>query len=144
MERLPGHNNTELAISPALDKVPPASSTAGMAEGIQSKMLFDILQAITQSRANDIAALLDGMGVNPRSPPSQALTQPVTHMIHPSRLHDLRKFLNNDSASFKDPQQALALELIRGKEPSLLVIGPTGAKRCVVLSFNLSDLNNVS
>ena len=138
MERLPGHNNTELAISPALDKVPRASPAESMAEG--SKMLSDILQAITQSRANDIAALLDSMGVNPQSAPSRALTQPVTHMIHPSRLHDLRKFLNNDSASFKDPQQALALELIRGKEPSLLVIGPTGAKHLHSLFVQPSDL----
>ena len=46
--------------------------------------------------------------------------------MHPSRLRDLRTFLKDDSATFKDPQQSLALELIRGKEPSLLVIGPTG------------------
>jgi hypothetical protein len=47
-------------------------------------------------------------------------------MMHPSRLHDLCTFLKNDSALFKNPQQALALELISGKEPSLLVIGLTG------------------
>jgi hypothetical protein len=86
-------------------------------------MLPDILETISQSRANDLACLLGSMGMDPQSPPSRPL---VTHMMHPSRLHDLRTFLKNDSASFKDPQQALALELIRGKEPSLLVIGPTG------------------
>jgi len=45
------------------------------------------------------------------------------HRLHPSRLYDLRTFLRNDSATFKDPQQALALKLICGKEPSLLLIG---------------------
>jgi hypothetical protein len=129
MSHLPGQTNREPAISPSLEKVPPVSSTESIAEGIERKILPDILQAITQSRANDLAALLNSLGINPQSPPSRALTQPVTHTLHPSRLQDLRKFLKNDSASFKDPQQALALELIRGREPSLLVIGPTGMKR---------------
>jgi hypothetical protein len=53
-------------------------------EEIKRKILPDVLQAITQSRANDFAYLLQNAGVNLSSPPSQALTQPVTHMIHPS------------------------------------------------------------
>ena len=101
-------------------------STRDIAEEVKKRILPDILETISQSRANDLACLLDGMGMNPQSSQSRPLMQPVTHMMHPSRLHDLRTFLKNDSASFKDPQQALALELIRGKEPSLLVIGPTG------------------
>lgn len=103
-----------------------SSSTADIAEVVKKKILPDILQAISQSRANDVAHLLDNIGMNLQSPPSRALLQPVTHMMHPSRLRDLRIFLNNDSASFKHPHQAQALELIRGKEPSLLVIAPTG------------------
>ena len=103
-----------------------SAALADIAEEVKRRLLPSVLQAISQSRANDLACLLSGMGVNPQSPPSRALTQPVTHMMHPSRLRDLRTFLRNDSASFKDPQQALALELIRGKEPSLLVVGPTG------------------
>lgn len=101
-------------------------SSVDIAEEVKRMILPDILQAITQSRANDISHLLDSLGINLQSPPSRALTQPVTHIMHPSRLRDLQIFLKNDSASFKHPQQALALELIRGKEPSLLVIGPTG------------------
>jgi hypothetical protein len=108
-------------------------SATDLAEEVKRRILPDILETISQSRANDLACLLDGMGMNPQSPPSQALMQPVMHMMHPSGLHDLRTFLKNNSASFKDPQQALALELIRGKEPSLLVIGPTGMEYFYIL-----------
>jgi hypothetical protein len=103
-------------------------SSTDIAEEVKSRILPDILQAVSQSRANDMACLLNGLGVNVQSPPSEGLTQPVTHMMHPSRLRDLRAFLKDDSATFKDPQQSLALELIRGKEPSLLVVGPTGVE----------------
>jgi hypothetical protein len=113
-------------ISPAADSVSAGPSTVDITEEVKRKILPDVLQAISQSRANDFAYLLESAGVNLSSHPSRALTQPVMHMMYPSRLRDLRTFLNNDSASFKDPQQALALELIRAKEPS--VIGPTGMK----------------
>jgi hypothetical protein len=113
-------------ISPAVDGGSAGPSTVDITEDVKRKILPDVLQAISQSRANDFAYLLESVGLNLSSPPSPALTQPVTHTMHPSRLRDLRTFLNNDSASFKNPQQALALELIRAKEPSLLVIGPTG------------------
>ena len=103
-------------------------SAMDIAEEVKRKIFPDILQAVTQSRANDLACLLSSLGMNVQSPPSQGLTQPVTHMMHPSRLRDLRAFLNDKSATFKDPQQSLALELIRGKEPSLLIIGPTGVE----------------
>jgi len=109
-------------------------SAADIAEEVKRTILPDVLQAVSQSRANDLACLLDSLGMNLESPPSQALTQPVTHMMHPSRLRDLRMFLKDDSATFKDPQQSLALELIRGKEPSLLVVGPTGMG-CVTFPF---------
>ena len=108
-------------------------SAADIVEEVKKSLLPSIMQTISQSRANDLACLLSGMGMNPQSPPSLALTQPVTHIMHPSRLRDLRTFLRNGSASFRDPQQALALELIRGKEPSLLVIGPTSMEYFYVL-----------
>ena len=103
-------------------------SATDIAEEVKRIIFPDILQAVSQSRANDMACLLHSLGINVQSPSSQGLTQPVTHMMHPSRLRDLRTFLKDDSATFKDPQQSLALELIRGKEPSLLVVGPTGAE----------------
>jgi hypothetical protein len=110
-------------------------SATDIAEAVKRTILPDILQAVSQSRANDLACLLNSLGMNLDSPPSQALTQPVTHMMHPSRLRDLRTFLKDNFATFKDPQQSLALELIRGKEPSLLVVGPTGT-RCVCFRFD--------
>jgi hypothetical protein len=129
MRHIPYETDSMLpTISPPVDSCSPGPSTADVAEEVKRKVLPDILQAISQSRANDLAYLLDSVGVNLQSPSSRALTQPVTHMMHPSRLRDLRVFLKNDSASFKDPQQALALELIRGKVPSILIIGPTGMK----------------
>jgi hypothetical protein len=110
----------------------PTFSAVDIAEEVKRKIFPEILQAISQSRANDMACLLNSLGMNIQSPPSQALVQPVTHVMHPSRLQDLRKFLKDGSASFKDPQQSLALELICGKAPTLLVIAPTGVKH---LSF---------
>jgi hypothetical protein len=104
----------------------PPINTGKIAEDVKKMILPDLIHAISQSRANDLAFFLDGMGVNVQSPPSQALTQPVSHMMHPSRLADLRTFLGDDSATFKDPQQALALELISEKHLSILLIGPTG------------------
>jgi hypothetical protein len=50
----------------------------------------------------------------------------ITHTSHPSRLRDLRAFLQDSKAAFKHPQQALATELIASKNPSILLIGPTG------------------
>ena len=114
-------------------------SVVDIAEEVKRRILPDLLQAACQTRANDLACLLNSLGINVASPPSQALTQPVTHMMHPSRLRDLRTFLQDDSAVFKDPQQSSALELIRGKEPSLLVIGPTGTN-VILLSFFLHFL----
>lgn len=110
-------------------------SATSIAEEVKRMILPDVLQAVSQSRANDLACLLNGLGMNVDTLPSQALTQPVTHMMHPSRLRDLRTFLKDDFVTFKDPQQSLALELIRGKEPSLLVVRPTGM-RCVTFRFD--------
>jgi hypothetical protein len=103
-----------------------------VADEVKRQILPDIFRAISRSCENDLGNLLHSVGVAVASPPSQALTQPVTHLMHPSCLRDLRTFLRNDSASFKDPQQALALELIRGKEPSVLVVGPTGKRNTFI------------
>jgi hypothetical protein len=65
-------------------------SATDIAEEVKRMILPDILQAVSQSRANDLACLLNNLGMNVQSPPSQGLTQPVTHMMHPSRLRDLR------------------------------------------------------
>lgn len=133
MRCMPCERIEALPILPSVDNSLINSSTDNIAQEVKRRILPDILQAISQSRANDLACLLDNVGINLQSRPSPALTQPVSHMIHPSRLHDLRIFLKDKSASFKDPQQALALEMIRGKEPSLLVIAPTGTRFCRII-----------
>jgi hypothetical protein len=139
MGRIPSHIGSPSHIFEPRTEGYSSPSTADIAEEVKRQILPDILQAISQSRANDLAHLLDNAGIVPQSPPSQALTQLVTHVMHPSRLHDLRTFLNDTSASFKDPQQALALELIRGREPSILLIGPTGELTIHVIRRCLSD-----
>ena len=139
MGRMPFQTNTALPSVSTTAHGSSSLSTVDIAEEVRRMILPDILQAITQSRANDLAHILHSLGINPQSPPSEALTQQVTHVMHPSRLRDLRTFLNKHSASFKHPQQALALELIRGKELSLLVIGPTGKRFCFLFGCYHSD-----
>ena len=117
-----------LSIPPPTEDVWQRSFQTNVLEEFKGAILSDFFKAISQSRANDLACLLDSVGINVQSPPSRPLAQPVAHMMHPSRLHDLRGFLKDNHASFKDPQQAEALELIRGREPSLLVISPTGMR----------------
>jgi hypothetical protein len=102
-------------------------STMNIAEWQVKKILIsDLVRIHMQMQANDLVSLLDTVGFNLESSSSRALAQPVTHLLHPSWLDDLWGFLGNDSASFKHPQQAEAVELIASKTPSILLIGPTG------------------
>ena len=138
MRCMPGQLDSVLPlVSPAADSVSASPSTKEIAEEVKRKVLPDVLQAFSQSRANDFAYLLESADVGLSSPPSRALIQPLAHLMHASRLRDLRTYLNDDRASFKDLQQALALELIRAKEPSLLVIGPTGMDLLGLALINL-------
>ena len=65
--------------SPAADSIPVGPSTVDITEEIKKMILPNVLQAISQSQANNCAYLLESMGVNLSSPPSQALRQPITH-----------------------------------------------------------------
>jgi len=102
-------------------------SVKAIAEAVKKSLIPDMVRIQAQTRANDLAWLLDAVGYDLHSPPSRPLAQPVTHIMHPSRLQDLRNFLEDDRAAFKHTQQALAVELIASKNPSILLIGPTGA-----------------
>ena len=102
-------------------------SAQHIAEAVRKLLIPDIVHIQSQTRANDLASLMDAVGYDLRSPGSSSPAQPPTHLLHPSRLQDLRKFLEDDSATFKHTQQALATELIATRNPSLLIIGPTGA-----------------
>jgi hypothetical protein len=106
----------------------PSNFESKIVEGIKRELIPDIVRAVVQTRANDLASLLDAIGVDVRTPVAPPTMDPlrITHMAHPSRLRDLRRFLRDDNAAFKHPQQALATELIASKNPSILLIGPTG------------------
>jgi hypothetical protein len=106
----------------------PSSLVSSIAEGVKKILLPEIVRAVVQTRADDLASLLDAVGVNLQTPASRPLSDAtlVTHTSHPSRLRDLRVFLQDSQAAFKHPQQALATELIASKNPSILLIGPTG------------------
>src|ERR1700727_241367 len=67
------------------------SSVTGIAEAVKKTLIPDMVRLISQTRANDLASLLDAVGVDVRSPVSRPLGEPVTHLLHPSRLRDLKK-----------------------------------------------------
>jgi hypothetical protein len=105
MARVPSHIGKASHIFMPRTEGYSTLSMADVAEEVKRQILPDILQAISQSRANDIAQLLDNMGIVPEGSPSRALTtHPVTHITRPSRLYDLSTFLNHNSASFNDHQ----------------------------------------
>jgi hypothetical protein len=109
----------------------PIPSPETIAEAVKNIIVPEVVRIQTQTRANDLASLLDAIGYDLRSPASCKLEQPVTHILHPSRLRDLRTFLEDNRATFKHAQQALATELIASKNPSILLIGPTGKSAIV-------------
>ena len=103
-------------------------SISCVAEAVKKTLMPEIVRAIVQTRANDLASFLDSIGISVQTPVSRPLpdSAPLTHTSHPSRLRDLRAFLGDNNAAFKHMQQALATELIASKNPSILLIGPTG------------------
>ena len=124
------HQPHRLAIGHAPNGTELLSSTSitHITEAVKKVLVPEIVQAISQTRANDLASLLDAIGVNVQTPVSpSALDLSLTYITHPSRLQDLQKFLGDNDATFKHPQQALATKLIASKNPSILLIGPTGA-----------------
>jgi hypothetical protein len=112
----------------------PSSLLSRISEEVKKALLPEIVRALVQTRADDLASLLDAVGFNLQTPASQPPPDlmPITHITHPSRLRDLRLFLRDSKAAFKHPQQALATELIASRNPSILLIGPTGlsSSRC--------------
>jgi hypothetical protein len=95
---------------------------------VKKTLIPEIVRATIQTRANDLASLLDAVGLKMQTPVSRPAQDvaPLTHIMHPSRLRDLRAFLGDNNAAFKHTQQALATELIASKNPSILLVGPTG------------------
>jgi hypothetical protein len=119
------HSNCQTGRALVATHLSPAS-IATIAAEVRKELVPEIVRVMAQTRANDLASLLDAIGINVQSPVSRPILDPVTHMLHPSRLRDLRRFLGDNNAAFKHTQQALATELIASKNPSILLIGPTG------------------
>lgn len=102
------------------------ASIVDLTEEVKKTLIPEIIRINTQSRANDLASILDTVGFNLETPLSPVYPPAVTHFLHPSRLQDLRAFLGDKNAVFKHTQQALAVELIADKSLSILLVGPTG------------------
>jgi hypothetical protein len=96
-----------------------------IAAEIASTIIPEFHRMHRQARANDLASFLEATGLDIPTPPSSG-TEVLTHIVHPSRLAALRRFMKDDQATFKHPQQALAVELIASGNPSILLIAPTG------------------
>lgn len=112
------------------DRVDQGLIAMDIAEAIKKKVVPRLFSLYSHARAKDLASFRDATSLNPHRAISTQ-RQPVTHLLHPSRLRDLRRFLHDEQASFKDPQQALAVELVARRNISFLLISPTGERHCI-------------
>ena len=97
----------------------------GLAEEITALLLPALLRSHALTRANDLASLVQAMGIK-LEPETASVQRKITEHLQAQRLADLRKFLRNPSATFKTPQQAEAAEVLASDSPSVLIVGPTG------------------
>jgi hypothetical protein len=105
--------------------VPTTSSPVQLVEQIRASLTADILRTINLTRASDLAALLNEIGVKPQ-PRGTPADRDDSVAVSPTRLIDLRRLLGDPQARFKSSQQAIVSEVLASGEPSLLIIGPTG------------------
>lgn len=124
--------------SPILEErqVATYATASDIADEVMKKIIPELVSIYSHTRANDLAVFLDAAGLTMPSPTSSHVPQPVTHLLHPSRLRDLRELLGDEEASFEDPQQALAVELIASGSPAILLVGPTRAYLPMGLTLN--------
>jgi hypothetical protein len=121
----PKHDNHHIGRASDTHTRVPSGFITDIAEELKRVLIPQIMRLNTQMRANNLGSLLKAVGLNVQSPISRPAGESITHILHLSQLPDLRQFLECNTASFKHPQQALAVELIASKNASLL-IGPTG------------------
>lgn len=97
-----------------------------IATEVAKAIIPDFHRMHAQTRANDLASFLHVLGLDLRTCSSLPFEKTPTHVAHPSRILALRQFLRDDKATFKHPQQALAVELMASGYSSVLLIAPTG------------------
>jgi superfamily II DNA or RNA helicase len=73
----------------------------------------------------------------PRPPLDDNHLRPVSDIsVHPSRLADLRTFLNDKRANFSCPEQALLLELmVQAKQSVLAILGTSSGKTMILMMY---------
>jgi hypothetical protein len=95
-----------------------------------------ILENFTWDTMTEIMADLVSQYFPPAPPPKAAdqLRQCSTVLAHPSRLRDLRIFLNDDNAKFKCPEQLELVEKMQAKRNHILgILSPGVGKTFLVL-----------
>lgn len=101
-------------------------STSDVSSVFKSAILPELSRMQSRDRAADFASLLHFMKTEGGQVASGMCKDLIgTMSVHPHRLIALRRLLRDESAFFKTPQQAEAVEAIASQEPSLLIIGPT-------------------
>jgi hypothetical protein len=110
----------------ASGNMPAPPSAQEIAIEIVRLITPEIARIYTHSRANDLASFLHLMGIDVQTPLSRPLPPPPLYTVHPSRAGALRRFLKDEKATFKHPQQALAVEFMAQGNSSLILISPTG------------------
>ncbi|THH13339.1 hypothetical protein EW146_g6867 [Bondarzewia mesenterica] len=85
--------------------------------------------------SNALTWLHDILGRHPPPRPSEALRQRSTIAVHPQRLFDLRKFLDDPTASFRCPEQAELIEKMQARQNHILAILPCGIGKTFMVLF---------
>src|SRR5438876_35039 len=83
VEQTPHCRDRPASLGPDL----PSNLIASIAEKVKKILLPEIVRAVVQTRADDLASLLDAVGVGLQAPVSRPLSDAtlVSHMLHPSQ-----------------------------------------------------------
>ncbi|KAF9487665.1 hypothetical protein BDN71DRAFT_602419 [Pleurotus eryngii] len=120
------------------------SLTTDIIHAIRADAIPQVISRHQEARETNLGSFRDAAALDLST--GAGPLQPITHFLHPSRLLDLRQFLKDPQARFKDPQQALATELIASRNTSFILIGPTGSGKTlpILLSSSIYDGGNTT
>ena len=116
-----------------------AASVDAAAHAVADKLLPPMVQHVNRSLANAHAAVVDlfcPMKIN-----NEVLLQVARHCTHPALLEKLRVFMGGKSG-FKNPEQALATQVMFEGRQHLLYISPTGSGKMLLGLLNGALLDN--